>query len=101
MAAKKGLLRGSKFSRSHSTVIQDAEEFLTVAKDIDLISKISIGLITPCSAGPVRIKIQIDPHALRVQVRGRNAVQTFYVYGSDLEAIRAQLLLNPAIKTKL
>jgi hypothetical protein len=98
---KKGLLRGSKFSRSHSTVIPDAEEFVALAKTVDLVSKISIGLITPCAAGPVRIKIKEDQRALRVQVRGRSAVQTFYLYGSDLEAIHSRLLQNPAIKAHL
>ena len=98
---KKGLLRGSKFSRSHSTVIPDAEEFLALAKSIDLVSKISIGLITPSTAGTVRIKIKEDQHALRVQVRGKNAVQTFYLYGSDLGAIRTTLLQDSAIKGRL
>jgi hypothetical protein len=98
---KKGLLRGNKFSRSHSTVIPDAVEFLALAKSIDLVSKISIGLITPCAAGPVRIKIKEDQHALCVQVRGKNAVQTFYMYGRDLEAIHSRLLQNPAIKARL
>ncbi len=101
IAMKKGLLRGEKFSRSHSTVIPDALEFLACAKSIESVSKISIGLITPCSAGPVRIKIKTDQHALRIQVRGKSAVQTFYLYGSDLEAIRTVLLQHPAISAKL
>ena len=98
---KRGLLRGNKFSRSHSTVIPEAEEFLVCAKSIDLVNKIAIGLITACAAGPVRIKIKTDPHALRVQVRGRSAVQTFYLYGGDLSAIESALLQNSAIQAKL
>jgi len=98
---KKGLLRGTKFSRSHSTVIPDAEEFLACAKSIALVNKISIGLITPCSAGPVRIKIKTDQHALRIQVRGRSAVQTFYLYGGDLDAIEKCLRQDPGIQAKL
>jgi hypothetical protein len=97
---KKGLLRGNKFNGRHSTVIPDAEAFLLCAKDIEIVSKISIGLITPCSVGPTRIKIKEDQHALRVQVRGKNAVQTFYLYGSALQAIQTRLLLNPDISTK-
>jgi hypothetical protein len=98
---KKGLLRGTKFSRSHTTVIPEAEEFLACAKGIALVNKISIGLITPCSSGPIRIKIKIDPHALRIQVRGRSAVQTFYIYGGDLNAIEKTLLQDPTIQALL
>lgn len=95
---KKGLLRGTKFSRSHTTVIPEAEEFLSCAKGIASVNKIAIGLITPCSAGPIRIKIKTDPHALRIQVRGRSAVQTFYIYGGDLRVIEQALLQHPTIQ---
>jgi hypothetical protein len=98
---KKGLLRGNKFSRSHTTVIPEAVEFLAYAKGIAMVNKISIGLITPCPSGPIRIKIKTDPHALRIQVRGRSAVQTFYIYGGDLSAIEQSLLKIPAIQDKL
>ncbi len=96
---KKGLLRGRKFGRSHSTIIQEALSFIALAKSIELVNKISIGLITACTAGPVRIKVKTDQHALRVQVRGKSAVQTFYLYGNDLEGIRTQLLSEPEIKS--
>ncbi|HEX2918140.1 MAG TPA: hypothetical protein VHN81_06450 [Edaphobacter sp.] len=98
---KKGLLRGNKFSRSHTTVIPEAVEFLACAKGIALVNKISIGLITPCPSGPIRIKIKTDPHALRVQARGRSAIQTFYIYGGDLSAIEQSLVQNPVILAKL
>ena len=82
-------------------MIPEAVEFLACAKGIALVNKISIGLITPCSSGPIRIKIKTDPHALRIQVRGRSAVQTFYIYGGDLNAIEKSLVENPAIQAKL
>ncbi len=82
--AKKGLLRGGKFSMTHSTVIDAAEQFLLEAKKLDSVSKISVGIIKPCASGPRNIKFVVEQHAIRVTVRGVRYVQTFYIYGADL-----------------
>jgi hypothetical protein len=66
--AKKGLLRGSKFSMTHSTVIEAAEQFLMEAKKLDSVSKISVGIIKPCASGPRSIKLVLEQHAIRAQV---------------------------------
>jgi hypothetical protein len=87
--AKKGLLRGGKFSMTHSTVIEAAEQFLMGAKRLDSISKISVGIIKPC------IKFVMEQHAIRAQVRGVRYVQTFYIYGSDLNRALSDLQSVP------
>lgn len=83
----KGLLRGAKFSGTHTTVIPDAIDLLTTLKRLGEVTKISVGLITPCKVAEPRVKVKLESHALKLQVRGRNAVQVFYVYGSDLPAV--------------
>lgn len=92
----KGLLRGAKFSGLHTTVIPDAVDLLAMLKRWEEVTKISVGIITPCKVAEPRVKVKVESHALKLQVRGRNAVQVFYVYGSDLptvaEAIREHRL---------
>ncbi len=75
---------GGKFSMTHSTVIEAAEQFLMEAKKLDSVSKISVGIIKPCASGPRNIKLVLEQHAIRTQVHGVRYVQTFYIYGADL-----------------
>ncbi len=89
--AKKGLLRGGKFSMTHSTVIEAAERFLLEAKKLDSVSKISVGIIKPCPSGPRNLKLVMEEHAIRVQIRGGHSVQTFYIYGRDLNQAQSDL----------
>lgn len=93
--AKKGLLRGGKFSMTHSTVIEAAEQFLMGAKRLNSISKISVGIIKPCASGPRSIKFVMEQHAIRAQVRGVRYVQTFYIYGPDLNKAMSDLQSVP------
>ena len=83
----KGLLRGAKFSGVHTTVIPDAVDLLTLLKRSEKVTKISVGVITPCKVAKPRVKVKLESHALKLQVRGRNAVQIFYIYGTDLPAV--------------
>lgn len=75
------------FNHRHFTVIGAAETFLLKAKRFDSVSKIALGIITPCSPGKSHIKFIPESTAIRVQIRGVSAVQTFYLYGSDLDKL--------------
>jgi hypothetical protein len=86
-----GLLRGSKFNMRHHTVIPDAERFIRRVKAFEQVTKISIGIIKPAPVANPGIKLTVEKHALRVQFRGKNAVQTFFIYGNDLVKIKALL----------
>ncbi len=80
MAHQKGLLRGGKFNGRHSTVIDSAIPALEAARDCPLVTKIALGVITPVKAAEVRLKFTKASGALKMQVRGANAVQIFWLY---------------------
>lgn len=88
----KGLLAGKKFNGRHQTVIPSAQSFVKKTKEIPAVTKISIGIIKPCSVGPCRIKVNEMNGFLSVKVRGTNAVQSFAVYGTELESIAKEIL---------
>ena len=76
----KGLLRGSKLTRSHTTVIEAAIPAVAAAKESPSVSKIVIGIIKPTKTGQPHIKFTPIQAGLRMQVRGNSAVQIFFVY---------------------
>lgn len=83
MKVAKGLLRGTKFSSRHSTVIAEAVHLLEAAKALPEVRKIVLSVITSSGPGEPRLKFSPVPAGLRMQVRGRTAVQTFYVYSNS------------------
>jgi hypothetical protein len=76
----KGLLRGSKVTRSHTTVIEAAIGAVNAAKASEHVSKIVIGVIEPTKKGKPHIKFSPVQAGLRMRVRGNTAVQSFFVY---------------------
>jgi len=76
----KGLLKGSKITRSHTTVIDAAIPAVSAAKESPSVSKIVIGVIMPTRTGQPHLKFAPIQAGLRMQVRGNSAVQIFFVY---------------------
>ena len=76
----KGLLKGSKVTRSHTTVIEAAIPAVSAAKESPHVSKVVIGVIKPTKTGQPHIKFTPIQAGLRMQVRGNSAVQIFFVY---------------------
>jgi len=76
----KGLLKGSKVTRSHTTVIEAAIPAVNAAKESAHVSKIVIGIIKATKTGQPHIKFTPIQAGLRMQVRGNSAVQIFFVY---------------------
>jgi hypothetical protein len=76
----RGLLKGSKVTRSHTTVIDAAISAVTAAKESAHVSKIVIGVIKPTKTGQPHLKFVPIQAGLRMQVRGNRAVQIFFVY---------------------
>ena len=83
MKVKKGLLRGAKFSSSHSTVISETVHVLEAAKALPEVSKVVLSVIKPSRADRPRLKFSPVPAGLKMQVRSRTAIQIFYVYSGD------------------
>ncbi|MEP6960530.1 MAG: hypothetical protein ABI995_00520 [Acidobacteriota bacterium] len=78
--AARGLLKGSKFNGRHSTVIPSAIPAVEAARDSANVTKIALGVITPIRPGAEHLKFTPASGCLKMQVRGTNATQTFWVY---------------------
>ncbi len=76
----KGLLEGKKFSSRHSSVIGDAVLILRKAKVLPEVSKIVLGEISRCRPGDPHIRFNPIPAGFKMMIRGRTAVQNFFVY---------------------
>ena len=87
MAHTKGLLRGPKFNGKHSTVIPTAIPVVQAAKECQHVMKIALGLITPVRAGAPHLKFTPVSGGLKMQVRGANAVQIFWLYTTRPEDV--------------
>jgi hypothetical protein len=85
VAHLKGLLRGPKFNGKHSTVIETAIPAVAAARDCPHVTKIALGVITPLRAGRPHLKFTPMSGGLKMQVRGANAVQIFWLYTTQPE----------------
>jgi len=87
-AHAKGLFRGRKISKKHSTVIKQAEIVVKTAKNCSEVSKIVLGVITRIKNGRPRIKFTVIDAGFRVNVRGVNTNQLLFIYTKDLETTK-------------
>ncbi len=77
-------MAGGKISRSHTSVIDAAEDILKAAQKLPYVTKISLGAITmKLPPGQHRIKFLPIQGGLRVEVRGTNSKQQFFMYSLD------------------
>lgn len=83
----KGLLKGPKFSGKHSTVIPDAVIAIETAKACQSVTKISLGIITPCHAAQSHLKFTTISGGLKMQIRGHQAVQLIWVYTTEPDQV--------------
>ena len=87
MSHLKGLLRGPKFNGKHSTVIETAIPMVEAARDCAMVTKIALGVITPLRAGRPHLKFTPVSGGLKMQVRGANAVQIFWLYTTQPDEV--------------
>lgn len=86
MSHIRGLLQGAKFNGRHSTVIDSAIPAVEAARDCAHVTKIALGVITPLHRGPEHLKFTPTTGGLKMQVRGTNAVQVFWLYTTSPDA---------------
>jgi len=91
VAHLKGLLRGPKFNGKHSTVIDTAIPMVEAARDSAHVTKIALGVITPLRAGRPHLKFTPVSGGLKMQVRGANAVQIFWLYTTQPNEVIRQM----------
>jgi hypothetical protein len=86
-----GLLRGSKFNGKHSTIIEPAIPVIEAARESRHVTKIALGVITPVHSAESHLKFSSVSGGLKMQVRGRHAVQIFWIYTTEPDAVIAEL----------
>ena len=91
MPAPKGLLRGSKLSSRHSTVIEYAIPLIEAAKRHEAVSKIVLAEIARVGGGNPRVKFVPIPAGLRMVVRGPNNQQVIFLYTSQASTVQTFL----------
>ena len=91
MGHEKGLLKGAKFNGRHSTVIPSAVPAVEAARDCPHVTKIALGIIAPLRSGQEHLKFSPVSGGLKMQVRGANAVQIFWLYTTRPEDTIAEI----------
>ena len=87
----KGLLKGAKFNRKHSTVIHEAETVVKAAKECKHVTKIALGIIKPVRPSQPHLKFTPMSGGLKAQIRGINAVQIIWIYTTEPDKTTAEI----------
>lgn len=72
-------------------MIDSAIVAVEAARDSPHVTKIALGVITPLHKGKEHLKFTPTAGGLKMQVRGANAVQVFWVYTTNPDAAIAQI----------
>ena len=91
MSSRKGVLRGSKLSSSHSTLIDDAQLIVVAAKRLAEVTKVVVGKIVPLRPSKRRLKFIPLPAGFRITVRGSSVQQTIFVYTKNSTATQRSI----------
>jgi len=85
-------LAGGKYAPSHSSVTMTAARPVKAAANLDCVSKVILGMITPIGNGPTSVKfLDEGPGCLLAKIRGHRSIQEIRFYTSDKEAVKAKL----------
>lgn len=86
-------IAGRKFTKSHTTCIDSAVPIVKAAEKLDLVSKISLGIINSCKGGTSaqKTKISIIEAGLFIKVRGSTSVQDIYIFTKDPKDVKNYL----------
>jgi hypothetical protein len=72
-----------KLTRSHTSLIEAAEEVVKHATEMSEVSKISLGVIKSISVGKQRIKFLPITGGIRAIIRGNASIQEIFIYTTD------------------
>ncbi len=82
---------GGKITRSHTTIIDGAEDVVEIAKKLPEVSKISLGVIKQIGTGKRKILFTEIPAGFLVKIRGGVTVQEIWIHTSDRPKTREAL----------
>lgn len=100
-----GNYSGGKFSNAHSTAIDAAVPLLKFFKNSPLVTKISLGFISPMrGSSTAKRTIKIDGESesacLKITVRGGTALQEIRVYTPDKKQLAAEIQTMSEVSDK-
>ena len=77
--------QGKKMGRRHTTLIDAAESVVKAARQLDCVTRVTLGMIRQTKGNTVEQKLKITdiPAGLRVTVKGSKTVQELIVYTDD------------------
>lgn len=88
---RKGVLRGTKVSKQHSTYNSVAEKVIVALKPLAAVNKIVLGPIKQLSGGERRVTVREDRGQARIQCRDIGSVQVLWVIGADVTLLQQTL----------
>jgi hypothetical protein len=81
-------ISGGKIASSHSSYIDAVEPLLKSLARNPLVTKISLGVITPnLPPSSVRVKVMPLSGGLKAVVRGTNSIQDVFVYTTEVTRV--------------
>jgi Predicted metal-binding protein (DUF2103) len=83
---------GGKLTRSHTTLIDAAAPLVDYLQTLEVVSKISLGVIKNIGKGPASLKFLAVTGGWKVTIRGNTSLQEIIVYTSDPDLVRHGLL---------
>ena len=86
---------GGKYGGNHTTLTPSAIKICDIANKCELVTKISPGYIKSglkSSRGNTRVKISIQEKVILLSIRGNINHQEVFIYGTNLEEIKNQLI---------
>jgi hypothetical protein len=72
-----------KLTRSHTTLIEAAEDIVKKATQMIEVSKVSLGIIKQISVGKPRIKFLPITGGIKATIRGNASIQEIFIYTND------------------
>jgi hypothetical protein len=85
---------GGKITKSHTTIIDAAVSLVERAEKLPEVTKISLGEIKIIGKGKANVKFLPIPAGLKAVVRGNISKQEIFIYSSDPEKTKNDLLLT-------
>ena len=80
-----------KLTRSHTSLIEAAEDVIKYATEMSEVSKISLGVIKQITVGKQRIKFLPITGGIKAIIRGNASIQEIFIYTKETKLVTKTL----------
>lgn len=80
-----------KITRSHTSVIEKAEEVVLMAKNLPEVSKIALGIIKHIGVGKQAVKFHPITGGFKATIRGNISIQEIFIYTKDEAGVQKKI----------